>query len=237
MILVAGGDSFTWGSDLADSPHGGPNGHSHSTYPALLAKYSDMKYVCAAYPGNANNAISRMAIDALCKYDNNAFLLVTWTYPQRAEFRFGDHWESLTSWHTLQRDFSQIYFKHVGNSEYYELYSVLKEILFLQSYCQVRNVPFLFVSANNTFYQHENYFRSRDSTIENLYNAIDWQKWFWFPPGVEANETTSPRGFYQWAIENKYKVSQPGGHPLEQAHIDSANLIREKFNEMVAQYN
>ena len=51
MITVAGGDSFVWGSELADCPHGGPDGHSRKTFPALLAGES---YVCAAYPDKRN---------------------------------------------------------------------------------------------------------------------------------------------------------------------------------------
>jgi hypothetical protein len=80
-----------------------------------------MDYVCAAYPGNANNAVSRMAIDALSKLNGDKFLLVQWTYPQRAEFRFDNKWISINSWHTVEEEFSQHYFKHVGDNEYYEI--------------------------------------------------------------------------------------------------------------------
>ena len=231
MILIAAGDSFVWGSELADSPHGGPYGYSQNTYPALLAKQHDMAYYCAAYPGNANNAISRMAI-AACKDNPGCALLVTWTYPQRSEFRFNDGWASVNSWHTNHEEFSRQYFKHAGVTEYYEIYSVLKEIVFLQQYCQIHKIPYLFMTADNTFYQHENYHRSRDQDIDNLYNQIDWNNWFWFDPGTEPDETPAPRGFYQWAMENKYSMG-PEGHPLESAHKDAAELIKEKFNEVV----
>lgn len=233
MKIVAAGDSFIWGSELADSPHGGPNGYSRRTYSALLAE--NYEYVCAAYPGNANNAISRMAIDACAKH-RDAFLITTWTYPQRFEFRFNDKWTSINSWHTTEKEFSEQYFKHVGNGEYYEIYSILKEIVFLQNYCQINSIPYMFLTADNCFYLHENYQRSRDSSIDNLYDQINWSNWFWFPIGVEKHETQAPRGFYQWAIENKYTVG-PEGHPLEQAHRDAANLIKGKFNELVTKYN
>lgn len=235
MIIVAAGDSFIWGSELKDSPHGGPNGFSQQTYTALLAKQHDIEYVCAAYPGNANNAISRMAIDA-CSKNENVFLIATWTYPQRSEFYFKDKWVSINSWHTTEKEFSREYFKHVGNSEYYELYSVLKEILFLQNYCKTNHIPYLFLTADNHFYLHENYVRSKDASLENLFNQIDWCNWFWFPPGLSEWETCAPRGFYQWAAENKYKVGKEG-HPLEEAHQDAAGLIRNKFNELVEKYN
>lgn len=235
MILVAAGDSFIWGSELQDSPHGGPNGYSRSTYTALLAKQAAMEYECAAYPGNANNAISRMAIDAISNRED-VFLLATWTYPQRSEFWFNDKWESLNSWHTTQRGFSEHYFKYVGNSEYYELYSTLKEIVYLQNYCQVNNIPYMFTTSDNTFYCHENYMRSRDISLTNLHNSINWSRWFWFPQGTEVWETVSPRGFYQWSAENKYTVG-PQGHPLEQAHYDAYMLMKDKFNELVTQHN
>lgn len=233
MIIIAGGDSFIWGSELADCPNGGPNGYSRNTFPALLAE--DNQYICAAYPGNANNAISRMVIDA-CADKENVGVIVSWTYPQRSEFYFVDKWVSLNSWHTAEREFSEHYFKHVGNSEYYEIYSILKEIVFLQHYCQINQIPYLFLTTDNHFYLHENYLRSRDNSIDNLYNQINWSNWFWFPPGTNEWETCVPRGFYQWAAENKYSVGDRG-HPLEQAHRDAANLIRGKFNELVTQYN
>lgn len=235
MILVAGGDSFIWGSELKDSPNGGPDGYSRSTYTALLAKEYHMEYHCAAYPGNANNAISRMSINACEDIKNDKFLLVTWTYPQRNEFQFTDGWASVNSWHTNHKEFSEVYFKYAGDSEYYEIYSVLKEIVFLQQYCKINKIPYLFMTANNHFYQHENYTRSRDASIDNLYNQIDWLNWFWFPSGTDPNETTVPRGFYQWAVENKYSMGSQG-HPLEFAHKDAVNLIKEKFDELVKKH-
>jgi hypothetical protein len=234
MKLIAGGDSFIWGSELADSTSGEKDGYSHNTYPALLAQHAVMDYVCAAYPGNANDAISRMTLDSSIQHSEQ-FLLVTWTFPQRREFRFGDKWESINSWHTVKKEFSIEYFKHVGDNEYYEIYTTLKEILFLQNYCLTKQIPYLFLTANNTFYQHENYYRSVNQSINSLYDNIEWSNWFWFPSDSEANETQAPRGFYQWAVENKYSVG-PHWHPLENAHIDAANLIKEKFNDLVKKY-
>jgi hypothetical protein len=56
-----------------------------------------------------------------------------------------------------------------------------------------------------------------------------------FPPGSGANQTESPRGFYQWAAENKYKCGKEN-HPLEQAHHDAAILMQGKFNDMVKKH-
>ena len=271
MILVAGGDSFIYGAELADQI----TGHSLSTYPALLAKQFDMEYVCAAWSGNANNAISRMTMNACQQHkDKEMFVVITWTFVQRFEFRFNYNtkqavspWYSINSWtieddtNSIQSyftnpdrnildaqlknietakktgvaDFAKVFYKHVGDSEYYELYSSLKEIVFMQNYLKINNIPYIFLTADNSFYQHDNYFRSRDEYVDDLYMQIDWDSWFFFPSGINSNETQGPRGFYQWAIENKYKVGTT--HPLEDAHIDAAKLIEEKFNEMVTKHN
>jgi hypothetical protein len=132
-------------------------------------------------------------------------------------------------------DFAKTFFMHVGDSEYYELYSSLKEILFLQNYFKQNSIPYLFLTADNHFYQHPNYYRRQDEFIDAIYNQIDWEKWFFFEPGTEADHTKESRGFYQWAVENKYPVGTT--HPLEEAHSAAAELIKEKFNELVTQFN
>jgi hypothetical protein len=65
-----------------------------------------------------------------------------------------------------------------------------------------------------------------------LYNQINFDNWYFFPAGIGQNQTKTPRGFYQWAVESKYSMGTEG-HPLESAHHDAAILIKEKFNELV----
>jgi len=270
MIIVAGGDSFIFGAELADQENGV---HSNSTYPALLAKEAGFKYECAAWSGNANNAIVRMTMTACEKLKSQGeqiTAIVTWTFTNRYEFRFNYHtghiispWGSINSWSiidniediskefhvgndliltqqkkTLQiakysgvNEFAKTFFKHVGDNEYYELYSSLKEILFLQNYLKINNIPYLFLPADNHFYNHPNYYRQRDEYIDCLYNQIDWDRWFFFPSGTQPYETMEPRGFYQWAVENKYPIGTT--HPLEEAHQAAAKLLQERFNELV----
>jgi hypothetical protein len=110
MILLAGGDSFTYGSELADgvSPLD-PNGTepaypivSQSTFPALLARDFGMQYECAAYPGFSNSAIRRTVMNSCERIQNIGLVFVTWTFPGRYEFRFeydtGERWGN---WYNL----------------------------------------------------------------------------------------------------------------------------------------
>jgi hypothetical protein len=183
MILVAGGDSHVWGSELADSPHGGPNGYSRNTFVSLLA---GQMYNCVAYPGLGNKEILRKVQDAseqLVFTEIEHCVLVCWTWPSR---------------------------DNVIDSD--------KEIIELQEFLEFHNIPYMFTCVDNCVVTNN--------------PRIKWDKWYLFPAGTEANETTTPRGFYQWAVENKYSIGS-GGHPLEQAHLDALELIKEKFNELV----
>lgn len=175
MIIVAGGDSFVWGSELSDSPHGGPDGYSRQTFPALLAT----EYHCAAYPGLGNIVIAQR-VREYCNRIQPDLVLVCWTWPSRDNRTHSDY-----------------------------------ELEALQDWLEDRDIPFLFTCADNCV----------------ITGKLDYTNWYLFPAGIGANQTESPRGFYQWARENKYPCG-PQGHPLEQAHIDAAQLIQEKLNEM-----
>jgi len=183
MITVAGGDSMVWGSELADSPNGGPNGYSRSTFAALLA---GSNYTCAAYPGLGNKAIAQRVIDAcipLVEFKIKHWVVVCWSWPSRDNQLDSDN-----------------------------------EILELQNYLTLNNIPYLFTCVDNCV------------VTDNP--QIAWDHWYLFPAGTEPHDTCRPRGFYQWAVENKYNIGLDG-HPLESAHLAAYELIKEKFNEVV----
>jgi hypothetical protein len=235
MILVAGGDSFVYGSELADQYLRYP---SRSTYPALLAKSLQANYVCAAYPGNSNDAIARMTMLECNKHDQ-VTAIVSWTFMPRFEFKFAYPIHSPNaSWASINphqynkpevKEFSEYFFKHVGTELEYQQYNSLRAALLLQTYFTNKRIPYMFTLADNNFC---NDYSTLSDNCKILWDQIDWGKWFFFSPSTEPWLTTTPRGFYQWAVENKYDIG-PMQHPLEQAHRDAAKLMSEKFNELV----
>lgn len=268
MIIIAGGDSFVYGSELSDCRDNvtiDQYGHSSKTFTGLLAK--NLSYNCVAWPGYANESIARTVMAEINRHENCG-VVVCWTFPGRYEFRFSydtrqrkSPWFAFNSWtvqdpknlsqHFLQDNcrieevfekhhivakqsgtahFAKTFYEHVGNSEYWEVYVGLKEIVFLQNYLKIKQIPYLFTCADNSLLNNYT-IQNADEFISSLYNQIDMQHWFWFPPGQHQGETTSPRGFYQWAMENKYPVGTT--HPLDEAHYDAAKLMEGKFNELV----
>jgi len=235
MILVAGGDSFTWGSELSDSI----NCCSQLTFPALLAKQANMEYQCVAHPGNSNQSITRITM-MTCEEikDQDIFVVVNWSFMSRFEFEFTYQINSPWSpWCSIQpqqsnkdevKDFAKDFYRHVGTNMSYQTYHTMQSIHLLQSYLKSRSIPYMFTLIDNNFMNNSEWFGS-SKVIRNL---IDWDPWFFFPEGINESETTGPRGFYQWALENKYSVGSDG-HPLEDAHRDAYNLIKDKFNELV----
>jgi hypothetical protein len=89
----------------------------------------------------------------------------------------------------------------------------------LEAHLKYLNIPYIFTCADNCI----------------VTGKLDYDHWFLFPEGQGANQTEKPRGFYQWAVENKYAVG-PDNHPLEQAHIDASKLMQETFDELVKKH-
>jgi len=176
ITILAGGDSFIWGSELSDHKHGGPDGYSTKTFPALLAD----NYLCAAYPGIGNKEIAYRVREMLV-WSRPDIVVVCWTWPSRDM--------------TLNSD---------------------KIIEDLQNHLEYHRIPYIFTCADNCI----------------ISGDLDYENWFLFPAGIGPDQTKSPRGFYQWAVENKYACGLQN-HPLEQAHIDAASLLQEKVSNLL----
>ncbi len=136
-------------------------------------------------------------------------------------------------------DFADVFYKHVGSTEYWETYTSLKEIVYLQNYLTVKGIPFMFTCVDHRIFN--NYVATHpDDIISSLIGQIDHSKWFWFPKCQDASQplwgwqTQSTIGFYQWALENKYPIGTT--HPLELAHLDASKLLQEKFNDLVKKH-
>ena len=114
MILVAGGDSFVYGSELQD--HVVSKHPSNSSFTALLANNANLEYQCVAWPGNSNSGITRMtmlACEQLLAKHRQPVVVVSWTFANRYEFRFNYNtrhrnspWYSITPWNI--KDFNNI---------------------------------------------------------------------------------------------------------------------------------
>jgi hypothetical protein len=270
MTIVVGGDSFIWGSELADSDIPFNNETleparqviSQSTFTALLAKDMKQQYECVAYPGYANGAIRRTVMNACERTPDIDLVIVCWSFPSRYDFRFAynteerwGNWYSITPWSAIDdidiikkdfksdninvlthhinnlnrakrtgtNEFAKAFYKHVGNCGAYGCWSSYTEIVILQQYLKLKNIPYIFTMVDESLFENSKYWP--DESISTLYNQIDLTRWIKFPKN---------RGFYTWARDEKYSFGTT--HPLEQAHYDAFKYIKENCYDMVTQY-
>jgi len=247
--LIAGGDSFVYGSELQD----GNDTASRNTYPALLAKHLGLNYYCAAQPGFSNSAIRRTVMDACEHADEEIKLvLVTWSFLSRYEFKFDETWEQISAWSIiddvndikkefntdnpiifdwhvskLQKEkhkgigqFAKIFYHYVGTFEYWSLYNTISEIVMLQQYLELKKIPYLFTSVDHGVTNVDHF--SNDITLKTLLKQINQQNWLWFPINL---------GFYEWAKENEFPFGTT--HPLEPAHIEAEKLLYERTRDII----
>jgi hypothetical protein len=236
--LIASGDSFIFGTDLADAT---AIGHSLQTWPSLIANHFKLEYTCSAIAGSSNSGMARRAMLACEENKQNIGLVVVqWTYTNRYELKFAYHpWHSNVPPHDqkwvdfnstdidfknnqYEKDhdptafkFIKEFYKNVGHDDVFEAYTTLKEIVFLQNYLITNRIPFLFTTAYNFFIS-----LPTDANITALLNQIKFNNWFFFDQAF---------GFVQWAKMNNYPKKL--GHPLEQAHLDAYNIIKDTLNE------
>lgn len=247
-ILIAGGDSFVWGNELADCTN---EKYSLNTFPALVAQRMGLDYQCAAYPGASNNAIRRLMMDACEEISDIDFALVSWTFLGRYEFKFDQSWEQLSTWSIvdssdeikkyfnvdnpiifdwhvkkLQRDknlgihqFAKVFYHYVGSFEYWELYNTLCEIVMLGQYLKLKNIPYIFTTADQNISMTKHF--PYDATFKTLISQIDWNKWACFPIDL---------GFHDWAKQNNFPLGTT--HPLEPAHVAAADILYERIRNL-----
>lgn len=118
-------------------------------------------------------------------------------------------------------DFANALYRY-GSNQYHELYLSWKSILWLQNVLEQRKIPYMFTLAENTlFYHNYDLLFQDDNLMRQLYNDINFDRWFAFGE--------RHMGFYQWALLEDYPIGST--HPLDQAHIDASKLMQTKFEE------
>ena len=244
MIILSSGDSFTYGSELLDEKQ--LDCASSTTWIALLAARFGFEYECVAKPGAGNDYISRALIERaheLRKQNKKFAVAVMWTYSARIELRVNKEWHQMNSWFfwdgakKLRKEWEQIpqkffdklqkkiqvikdaghlelfrnYMKHTVLTGDYAIIKSYQQIFSTSQYLKYHNIPFFFVNATKQAVNEDDYKLYPD--IHPYYDSFDATDWLSVP------------NFYDWAKENNYEITLSGGHPLERAHVDYANLL------------
>ena len=240
-VLIAGGDSFTFGSELPSQEHAWAN---------LLATRKGWDIHNVARPAASNSSIRRNVMNAVheCR-DSDLFVAVMWSFPNRYEFRFTYNtgqrdtpWYSINPWtfndqnfeeHFFTKDdavladqqanranaekrgiadFARSYIKNVAENEYWELYTSWCEIVMLQHHLLENDIPFRFMYVDDSLFACN---VPMDATLTTLRASIH-SDWF-----------INNEGMFNWAKRTKQQFYTT--HPRESAHIEWINMLYDRI--------
>ena len=240
-VLIAGGDSFTYGSELPSQEHAWAN---------LLATRKGWNICNTARPAASNSAIRRNVMNAVHKYrELDLFVAVMWSFPNRYEFRFAydtghldSPWYSINPWtyndenfeeHFFTKDdqvlaaqqanranaeakgmtaFAKSYVDNVAQTEYWEIYTSWCEIVMLQNYLIKHNIPYIFTQVDNSLFECNS---AMDSTLSTIRSDIDMSRF------------VVDEGMFNWAKRTKQQFYTT--HPRESAHIEWINMLYDRI--------
>ena len=232
--LIAFGDSFTWGSDMADTmrifeweampddwkriwENRFENTYSRSTWQSLLAQHSGMDYMCLAEQGCSNQSILRRFFENVGKIKTGDIVNVNFTWRNRYDFFNTEEqkWQTVRPSGTEGEFYSDMYYKHIQGPLWDQIES-LKAINLIVDYLKMNNIKHIVTCIDDSIYNDPSYSTPLTTQLQRTHaDAIIW-----------FNET----GFHQWSQDNNFEIS-PLWHPLEQAHKAAFEYMKVKYDK------
>ena len=153
-IFIAGGCSFTFGSELEDRNQS----WSYRLYEQSKAK----NYVSTARPGSSNSGIARRVFQEVSNHKPEDIKCV-------AIMR-----------DTGVKPLADAIYRHASNP-YHEIYLSWKSIIWLQNILEKKKIPFIFTLADNSlFYKDFEQHKEQDKLMEALHSEMNFGNWFSF---------------------------------------------------------
>jgi len=215
--VIAIGDSFTRGDELADCPDDAPLQYSESTWPASIATILNCDYKCYAIGGIGNQWISWNIAD---KLQQDTLVIANWTWFERFDYVDieTDHWKTT---HPRHQNKLNHYFYRNLDSDIWNLHRNLQQMHSSISLLKQNNINFIMTCVDPHYGANFDNFRPPGSNV-----STHWQTAI---ANLQAQVKHYIVNFYgytflEWAKHKNFEIG-PNGHPLEKAHIEAAKYI------------
>jgi hypothetical protein len=198
--MLAVGDSFTYGEELADRTQ---------AWPMRLAQGLKANVVNLGQPSGGNTQMVRKVIDFVVSGEPVDLVVIGWTSPGRMEFAdingVFDIWPGYSGalfrasgqdWRLELLDYINKY-----HSPDYLYHKFLRDVVLMQSFLKERNIKYVMLSVVSNEYYHKTYYNS-DSILPKQIDTDNYLGW--------PNE-----GMAEWTQGCK---RGPNGHFLEDGH-------------------
>lgn len=226
--IVGFGDSFVFGSELQDNDDG------HKSWIGLAAEKLGVEYQTTAVPGCGNENISRQI---LTYFSNNAgddtLAVINWTWGARWDFYI----PGLEQWTTLgltcvpsklapmvgieeAQKILEFYNKYPGHSTLWDKWRSLQTIFVTQIFLKHQGIDSI-----QTFMDYELWDTQWHAPdyILTLQNAVK--------PYMENFQGLN---FLDWSRSHGFEITDPGLHPLEDAHKAACDLWLDRYRHCLA---
>lgn len=221
--IVGFGDSFVFGSELANNDDG------QLSWLGQASRQLNVEYETYAVPGCGNENISRQILTYFSNNpSDNVLAVINWTWGARWDF----YVTGKETWTTLglscvppklaplvgldeAEKILEFYNKYPGNSTTWDKFRTLQTIYATQQFLKQLNVPsvqtYMDAEMWDTTWHAPDYIRTlQDLTREPL-------------------QTFEGLTFLDWSYKNGFTVTEPGLHPLEDAHAAACELWVDRY--------
>ena len=105
--FLAGGCSFTYGSELSDDNKGKTDSQQTWAHGLFRHSHPTGKFICSAVPGTGNSGIARRVFNALSHNKETDMVVVMWSFNSRYDWAMprhreleGTRWATISPWDT-----------------------------------------------------------------------------------------------------------------------------------------
>lgn len=222
--IVSFGDSFVYGVELANNADGS------RAWPAQVAHDLGVNYVTCAEPGCSNESITRQILSYFANnHKQDTLAIINWTWTHRWDFYLGqgkEQWATLGPMSVPHRYYNILdrlesqrvvdFAKDYGcASLLWNKVRSLQTIMVAQQYLKHLEIPNI-----QTFMDPD--------MLDTVIHAPDHVQQLQTIIEPEL-KTWEGHNFLDWSRMHGYAVSNPGLHPLEDAHQAAAALWRPTY--------
>jgi hypothetical protein len=216
MKLKSFGCSFIYGSELSDEktrPH--EHRASELTWPALLAKQSNLDYECYAKAGCGNLRILERIIQQSCISTSNDLFIIGWTWIDRFDYYDINDVKQYhySNWKTVlpmqETAIADSYYRNF-HAQYKDKFTTLVYIRAAIDLLNQKKIPFIMTNIDNLIFETEWHVAE---------SVLDLQSYI--RPYITSFDNKT---FLEWSRDNKFPISD-AAHPLDEAHKKAAKLI------------
>jgi hypothetical protein len=208
MRIKSFGCSFIFGSDLPDDGQDGPYAtYSHLTWPALVAKESNLEYSCYARPGSGNlRILEQVLTHAAC--GGNDLFVIGWSWIDRFDYtNTQDDWKTILP--VDETAIAKTYYKDL-HSQYRDKLTTLIHIRTAIDVLNYHKIPFIMTHMDDLI------FETKWHTTPAITDAQNYIEHY-----ITRFEGLT---FLDWSRNKGFPIS-PTLHPLEAAHRAAAKLM------------